>query len=54
MIDYKNHWDNVYSKNEINKLGWYEETPQPSLDLIRSCNLNKDATILDVGSGAIH
>ena len=52
MIDYKNHWDKVYSKNELNKLGWYEETPQPSLDLIKSCNLNKDAAILDVGSGA--
>jgi cyclopropane fatty-acyl-phospholipid synthase-like methyltransferase len=52
MIDYKNHWDKVYSGNEINKLGWYEETPLLSLDLIKSCNLKKDATILDVGSGA--
>jgi EEF1A lysine methyltransferase 2 len=52
MIDYKNHWDKVYSKNELNKLGWYEETPQPSLDLINSCNLKNDAAILDVGSGA--
>jgi ubiquinone/menaquinone biosynthesis C-methylase UbiE len=51
MIDYKNHWDNVYAKSELNKLGWYEETPQPSLDLIRSCNINKSATILDIGSG---
>ena len=50
MIDYKNHWDKVYSKNDLDKLGWYEETPQPSLDLINSCNLNKDAAILDVGS----
>jgi cyclopropane fatty-acyl-phospholipid synthase-like methyltransferase len=51
MINYKNHWDKVYSKNELNKLGWYEETPQPSLDLINSCNLNKDSAILDVGTG---
>ena len=51
MIDYKNHWDNVYAKSELNKLGWYEETPQPSLDLIRSCNVNKNAVILDIGSG---
>ena len=43
--------DKVYSKDELNKLEWYEETPQPSLDLIKSCNLNKDAAILDVGSG---
>jgi EEF1A lysine methyltransferase 2 len=52
MINYKNHWDNVYSKNDLDKLGWYEETPQPSLDLINACNLNKDSAILDVGSGA--
>ena len=52
MTDYKNHWDDVYSKSELNKLGWYEENPKPSLDLIRSCNLPKNAAILDVGSGA--
>ncbi|RLD64721.1 MAG: SAM-dependent methyltransferase, partial [Bacteroidetes bacterium] len=51
MTDYKNHWDDVYSKSELNKLGWYEENPKPSLDLIRSCNLPKNAAILDVGSG---
>jgi ubiquinone/menaquinone biosynthesis C-methylase UbiE len=51
MIDYKNHWDKVYLKSELNKLGWYEESPQPSLDLIKICNLKKNATILDVGSG---
>jgi SAM-dependent methyltransferase len=50
-IDYKEHWNKVYSKSELNKLGWYEEIPQPSLDLIDKCNLNKDALILDVGSG---
>lgn len=51
FINYKKHWDNIYSKSEINKLGWYKETPQPSLDLIKSCNLEKNAAILDVGSG---
>ncbi len=51
-VDYKNHWNKVYSKSEINKLGWYEESPKPSLDLIKKCKLNKDAVILDVGSGA--
>jgi len=52
QINYKNHWNKVYSKSEVNKLGWYEESPKPSLDLIKKCNLNKDAVILDVGSGA--
>jgi ubiquinone/menaquinone biosynthesis C-methylase UbiE len=51
QINYKNHWDKVYYKSEINKLGWYEESPEPSLGLIKKCNLKKDAVILDVGSG---
>ena len=50
-LDYTEHWNNVYSKSEINKLGWYEESPKPSLKLIKKCNLKKDAVILDVGSG---
>ncbi len=52
MINYKNHWDNVYANSDLTKLGWYEEVSQPSLELIQSCNLKKDALILDVGSGA--
>jgi len=52
QIDYKDHWNKIYSKSEINKLGWHEESPKPSLDLIKKCNLNSDAVILDVGSGA--
>jgi len=51
VIENKVHWDNVYSKSELSKLGWYEENPKLSLDLIRNCNLPKNAAILDVGSG---
>lgn len=51
MIDYKTHWDSVYSKSDATRLGWYEKTPQVSLDLIKKCGLNRDATLLDVGSG---
>ena len=51
MDNKKSHWDSVYSKSETNKLGWYEENPLPSLQLIKKCNLTKSAKILDVGSG---
>jgi SAM-dependent methyltransferase len=50
-IDYKEHWNKIYSQGELNKLGWYEKSPKPSLEIIKKCNLNKDAMILDVGSG---
>jgi cyclopropane fatty-acyl-phospholipid synthase-like methyltransferase len=48
----KSHWETVYQKNSHQKLGWYEEHPTPSLDLIDKCKLNKNAVILNVGAGA--
>ena len=48
----KEHWDKVYSSNDTRELGWYEETPESSIQLLTKCNLDKDAAILDVGSGA--
>ena len=50
--DYKEHWNNVYSSNDMTNLGWYEEIPKPSLDFIAECELDKNAFVLDVGSGA--
>ena len=49
--DFKSHWDNAYNKVEVNRLGWYEETPEPSLELIQECKLDKSAFILNVGAG---
>ena len=52
IIDLKSHWDSTYSKSETSKLGWYEESPKPSLQLINKCSLIKNAPILNVGAGA--
>jgi SAM-dependent methyltransferase len=51
-IDLKSHWDNVYDNAEVNQLGWYEESPDPSLQLIQACALHKNAALLNVGAGA--
>ena len=50
--DYKRHWDRVYDLAAIDQLGWYEASPEPSLELIKSCELEKDAVLLNVGAGA--
>ena len=50
--DLKSHWEDAYQKNEIENLGWFEENPNESLQLIKSCNLSKDAKQLHVGAGA--
>jgi len=46
------HWNSVYVNSPVNKLGWYEEYPEPSLRLIEKCSLSKNSTILNVGAGA--
>jgi cyclopropane fatty-acyl-phospholipid synthase-like methyltransferase len=48
----KEHWDNVYASKEVDKLGWYEEAPAPSIKLLSHCNISKDGPILDIGSGS--
>lgn len=49
--DLKKHWDSAYGTNDITKLGWYEASPEPSLQLITDCELPKDVRILNVGTG---
>lgn len=50
--DLKLHWDKTYGRADVEQLGWYEESPEPSLDLISKCNLKKKDLILNVGAGA--
>lgn len=47
----KDHWEKVYKKQKLDGLGWYEALPEPSLELIEICNLNREARILNVGAG---
>ena len=49
--DYSSHWNEAYEKNPNEKLGWFEQHPIVSLDLIERCNLKKDALIFNAGAG---
>lgn len=51
-VDFENHWNKTYTNKEISKLGWYQDTSSPSLDIVESLNLNKEDQILIVGCGA--
>ncbi|NQU33435.1 MAG: methyltransferase domain-containing protein [Bacteroidetes bacterium] len=48
----KSYWNRVYEKSEVEKLGWYEDSPEPSMRLINKCKLSMSGTILNVGAGA--
>lgn len=50
--DYELHWNKAFDRTDVNNLGWYEENPKPSLDLIKKCNLTINSSILNVGAGA--
>lgn len=48
---YKDHWENVYNTKKANEVSWYQSTPQKSIDLIKSINLDLESNIIDVGAG---
>ena len=48
---YKNHWENVYNTKKENQVSWFQSTPQKSIDLIKSINLDLKSNIIDVGAG---
>jgi len=51
--DLKSHWNTAYDK-EDKKLGWFEENPAQTMQLIESCKLETNAKILNVGAGTTY
>lgn len=47
----KLHWDNVYQNTETEKLGWFENNPEKSVQLLLKSGIAKDDKIVDVGCG---
>ncbi len=45
------HWDKIYETKQITEVSWYQPSPKTSLDFISSCNLPKNAAIIDIGAG---
>lgn len=46
------HWENVYGTKGEKEVGWFQEKPVPSLELIALTGLSEDAAIIDIGGGA--
>lgn len=49
--NYKSHWNNKYTSTQDEDLGWYEDIPETTIQLISKCNLPSNASILNVGAG---
>lgn len=51
MTEGKPHWEIIYSSKEPHEVSWTQDVPKTSLDFIKSFNLSKEASIIDVGGG---
>ncbi|HEX5669307.1 MAG TPA: class I SAM-dependent methyltransferase [Chitinophagaceae bacterium] len=47
----KTHWEKIYEVKASHELTWAQEVPETSLDFIRSFDLPKTASIIDIGGG---
>ena len=50
--NFKSHWDNAYKNTPREELGWYEDNPERTFELIEKCQLSKDSLIFSVGAGS--
>lgn len=51
-INIKEHWNQAYTKNTTEKLGWFEKSSKETIQLLKQSNVPKDARILNVGVGS--
>ncbi len=47
----KKHWENVFQTKTPQEVSWTEAYPKRSIELIQSFNLDKSASIIDIGGG---
>lgn len=47
----KSHWENIFQTKDTTQVSWHQESPATSLQLIEALEIQKTASILEVGSG---
>lgn len=50
--DRQTHWDRVYRTKGESEVSWFQETPEPSLDLLQLAGAGPTEAIIDIGGGA--
>jgi len=50
-FDRKKHWDNIYQTKQLEELGWYQSTPETSLEFFKQYNVPSTSKIIDIGGG---
>lgn len=52
MNEQKEHWENIYEEKDHKKVGWYQEYPAISLELLSRIHSTPEQSIIDIGCGA--
>jgi SAM-dependent methyltransferase len=52
MTDRQAHWENLYTTKGEAEVGWFQETPAPSLELIALVGATRQSAFIDIGGGA--
>ncbi len=47
----KKHWETIFETKGLTDVSWHQETPEPSLSLLKGLDLPKTAKIIDIGAG---
>lgn len=51
-VSRRNHWENVYATKGENQVSWFQDAPEPSLQLIELAGATRSSAIIDIGGGA--
>jgi ubiquinone/menaquinone biosynthesis C-methylase UbiE len=51
-MEIKTHWEHIYETKGSNRVSWYQEHAQLSLQFIQNTGIPKTAHIIDIGGGA--
>jgi len=51
-MQFKEHWEQVYTRKETTSVSWFQAHAQQSLALIQGSGVATNASIIDVGGGA--
>ncbi|MBD0399957.1 class I SAM-dependent methyltransferase [Flammeovirga sp. EKP202] len=50
-FDKKKHWEKIYETKPLEKVSWYQSTPETSLNFVERSFLAPDDKIIDIGGG---
>ncbi|MFK5984986.1 MAG: class I SAM-dependent methyltransferase [Pseudomonadota bacterium] len=52
MSESNEHWENIYKTRDHKQVGWYQESPKISLELLSRIKATPAQSLIDVGCGA--